>query len=498
MENPSKQNNLETKYDVIIVGAGIGGLTCASWLALKSKKVLVLEKNGFIGGRCASYKKQGFTIDFGIHGFSLGEKGPLQDVMRAAKSKIRINPPLLSWFKFRTYLKYKESILYPALPVNFTHFWNLFRIIGNVFRMKATKWKDKMAIIKTASGLLFLRMKDQEPLEHITVKEMLERLSDSQVAQSIIASSADCVSVIPYHQYVARDYLDNLMGLLKSGGIWYPKGGCGAVPNAFSQIIERCGGTIMTGQCVEEILVNESKTELNQPQVLGVKLQGCQKEIYAPIVVVNVHFKELLNRLLKKPYFPESVVNKVRDLETSLSAIVVHIALDAQVFPQKIIMESPMLIEKKNENDAHEEPIGGLFVFPSNIDRDLAPPGKQLVIAGLGVDPSRMDEKDYLTNYLIEKLQHLAPQGIKIRDHIEWMDVTSQKELDALFGEGGAVVGIASNVKQARGCRLESRTPVKGLYHCGDDSGINLWGVGTELAAKSGRQCAELILEQKT
>lgn len=57
------QNNdeiLNKNFDVIIVGAGLGGLNAGCCLALESKKVLVLEKNGFIGGRCSSYKREGY------------------------------------------------------------------------------------------------------------------------------------------------------------------------------------------------------------------------------------------------------------------------------------------------------------------------------------------------------------------------------------------------------------------------------------------------------
>ena len=87
--------------------------------------------------------------------------------------------------------------------------------------------------------------------------------------------------------------------------------------------------------------------------------------------------------------------------------------------------------------------------------------------------------------------------SIQVKDHVEWMDVIGPGEIESLFGEKGAVIGIASTVQQARSKRLDSRIPVKGLYHCGDDSGIDLWGVGTELAAKSGNGCAKLILYEE-
>jgi len=44
-------------HDVIVLGAGIGGLTCAAKLANNGLKVLALGKNPHIGGISADYKK---------------------------------------------------------------------------------------------------------------------------------------------------------------------------------------------------------------------------------------------------------------------------------------------------------------------------------------------------------------------------------------------------------------------------------------------------------
>ncbi len=496
MEKSSEGNQLEQKFDVIVVGAGIGGLTCASWLALAGKKVLVLEKNGFIGGRCASYIKQGFTVDYGIHAFSLGERGPLHEVVRAAQSKLKLKRPLLSWFRYPITMKFKESTLRPRLPISFSHFWNLLPTVWNALRMKGTKRKDKFGLIKTMLGLLIVRAKNPEPLGAITVLEMLSRLSESHVAQQIIASSSECVSGIPPYQFVARDYVDIMFGILKNGGIWYPKGGCGAISEAYKHIIENCGGIIATSQCVQELMVTGGDSLSTLPRVIGVKLKDHRREIHAPLVVVNVHFKEFYDGMLKKQYFPTSIAEKIHSLETALSAIVVHIALDSKVFKEKFIMEAPMLLDKTHQDETGVKDIGGMFVIASNFDPSLAPQGKQLVIAALGIDPVLSSEKDFFIKVLIQKLQSFAPPLIHLQDHIEWMDVFGPHELESLFGEKGAVVGIAPTVAQARTNRLDSRTPVKGLFHCGDDSGINLWGVGTELAARSGNECARIMLEE--
>jgi phytoene dehydrogenase-like protein len=45
-------------YEVIIIGAGLGGLACAAMLAQRGKRVLVLERSSRLGGRCSSYERR--------------------------------------------------------------------------------------------------------------------------------------------------------------------------------------------------------------------------------------------------------------------------------------------------------------------------------------------------------------------------------------------------------------------------------------------------------
>ncbi len=52
-------------YDVVIVGAGIAGLRCGIHLAKQKKKVCILEKYGYVGGRVVTYKKHGYQWENG-------------------------------------------------------------------------------------------------------------------------------------------------------------------------------------------------------------------------------------------------------------------------------------------------------------------------------------------------------------------------------------------------------------------------------------------------
>lgn len=57
----------QRKYDVIVVGAGLAGLSCAYELAARGKRVLVLEEKAWPGGRTASFTLEGMPMESGLH-----------------------------------------------------------------------------------------------------------------------------------------------------------------------------------------------------------------------------------------------------------------------------------------------------------------------------------------------------------------------------------------------------------------------------------------------
>ena len=55
------------KYDIIIIGSGLGGLTAGAKLARSGKRVLVLEQHDRPGGCATTFKRKGFTMEVGLH-----------------------------------------------------------------------------------------------------------------------------------------------------------------------------------------------------------------------------------------------------------------------------------------------------------------------------------------------------------------------------------------------------------------------------------------------
>lgn len=78
------------KYDYIITGAGMGGLSTGNFLTKYGKTVLILEKHDKVGGLCTSFQRMNTQFDCGIE--SLHELAPDQTI-----SQFFINL-LFSWW----------------------------------------------------------------------------------------------------------------------------------------------------------------------------------------------------------------------------------------------------------------------------------------------------------------------------------------------------------------------------------------------------------------
>jgi phytoene desaturase len=491
--------NFET-FDVIIIGAGIGGLNCAAQLSLNNRKVLVLEKNGFVGGRCSGYKKNGYTVDYGVHAFVKGKEGPLQTLIDRAQDSF--DHPLLEWVRIDPGFLIGDQLLKSYLPLNWKHFWNYIRTGINFLKIKIP-FKDKIAFARFLLKLRSISEKDLPKYKDISIKELVEKHTRSPFVHQLISITADCYAVQHYEYVAAQDYIEIFTSTMNSRGIYYPKGGCQAIPDAYKEIIESHGGKILLSKEVDTILFDLMPN--NKYRATGVKIKNSDENFFSNYIVSNVNWKEFLYLIpeLTPPLFPKEFNEKINNLIQSFSAIVMHIAFKEKIIEPMFVMKPSGLtsfeIAQRRRKGEWIEDIGCFIPAVSNMDPSLAPEGKQLVILGFGEDIKGImaDEQDIepFKKLAMKFLKKIVKKGKDVEENIEWMEIYSRKQLSALFGNNGSIISVAQQIGQVRDDRLDNRTTVKGLFHCGDGSGKGLFGVGSEIAALSGQRCASLIEE---
>ena len=89
MTDTRKHNS---RYDVVVIGSGLGGLTCGAFLARSGRRVLVLEKHTKIGGYAHTFRRRDFVFESGIHSVPFSASGVLMHVLRLLGVDARVEP----------------------------------------------------------------------------------------------------------------------------------------------------------------------------------------------------------------------------------------------------------------------------------------------------------------------------------------------------------------------------------------------------------------------
>ena len=70
------------KYDVIIIGSGLGGLAAGAKLAKEGKKVLLIEQQHHTGGFATNFQRKGYTFEVSLHGMCGYENERFNNLLR--------------------------------------------------------------------------------------------------------------------------------------------------------------------------------------------------------------------------------------------------------------------------------------------------------------------------------------------------------------------------------------------------------------------------------
>ena len=509
-----------TEYDVVVVGSGLGGLSCAGLLSVYGEKVLVVEAHSIPGGCAHSFDRNGYTFDSGPSlwsGCATSSPNPMRQVLDAVGESPE-------WVQYGGWCMYTETGDFYAKSGDMADWKRTMASQGGANTV--VQWDRLIEFIEPlqravlAVPPLALRA-DLGALA--TALPYLKAMADPRIATRaylldgpwsavLEAAKVDdpfllnwfdflsfAFSGLPSNGTVAAAMVYMLADLHREGSYMdYPIGGSGAVVSALVRGLESHGGELRLRSRVEGLLLGPDG------RCVGVRLASGEEVRAKKGVVSNAPVWETAGLL------PAEARDRVRTTsasnsyalneETPLTPSFVHLHLGIQAEGLSDAVLRSIHHIAVPEWAQLTEPQSAAFVsVPSLLDPTLAPEGRHVIHAYLpATEPYHVWEglKRNTPQYEAMKRERAAPLYAAIERFIP--DVKERTELELI----GSPLTHARFLRRRQGtygpelrAGRESfpgaRTPIEGLYCCGDST----WpGIGVPAVAGSGIAAAHAIV----
>ncbi|TAL25909.1 MAG: NAD(P)/FAD-dependent oxidoreductase [Nitrospirae bacterium] len=314
------------KYDDIVVGSGISGMTMSLLLSMNGHSVLLLEKGPHIGGSLARFSKRGIPFDTGFH-FTGGlhSGGILADILSILDIRDSIEPVFLSdpsenQFIFESHGRRFEH------PIGIE---NIKKKFGEYFPSEAgaiERYFDKVKSVCSRTPSLNLHANTIAPPsldeDYVTLDEVLKGLTSNTLLRGLLSGYAMCYGVRPDEMSFANH---SRMCLSFYESIACVKGGGDAFIKAFERKFKEYGVDIRCGAVITELAdINDGK--------VGRFILNTGEEVVADTCVFTIHPKEIVNCLPQK-YLSKAFVDRISSFESSAGFFSVFAALNSDEDP---------------------------------------------------------------------------------------------------------------------------------------------------------------------
>ena len=435
-------------YDVIVIGSGISGLLSALALSKKGKKVLVLEKNDYIGGVCRSYNVNGYFVDTGVHAITRLENGPLRNMMNKYFDAIP---------KFTPFGKYYVRINGKIKPFPWNiQSWIKFDLLptkDRLFLMKALF--NTFYMMNIGKDLSTVSLNDVLPSDlSNTTKKFLDWLSYFMLGTSVENAPISRFIDNKTNKPTTIPHVEKLYNLLITEGATdqgYPTNGLQSIIDSILSSFPKNKVEIKTNEEVIKIQGNE--------EIEGVDTKNGS---YDCTTVIYSGFSSNLPDLYKN--FPRTYVKNLKSIK-NMNSLTIWLGLSKNIFKNQ---GSQMWI--------NSDPYAWV-ASTSNYNPKLAPKGKQLV----GFSFILPDEyhSAIIKKRALNTIFNTIPSIEKYIDMIHYQELVPEKASWALNSGFGDV-----------------KTPIKNLYAVGTDTVKRSAGISR--AAYSILRCLEIMKSDKS
>ncbi len=478
-------------YDVIVIGAGLGGLSCGAALSSVGMKVLVLEKHHAIGGYLQGFSRRDWHWNVGTHYVGDGDPaGAFFRLMGALTDNRVVFRPLEEGYERIIDGPYAHDVLanrddaylrqlqreFPSEEARLAAF---FKMLRRVQAKQALLFVPKMFggagkyLFHAANRVLFTGVWDK------TVQEVLDRYFTDPRLKRILAVHCDKTVLGPDEAsflswvIIHNSYLN---------GACYPVGGGEVISSALRDRIITRGGAVRTRAAVRCI-------ELARHRVAGIVLESGEP-IEGTRVVSDIGVIETVEGLMSaedKSPRQRSVVERYRP---SGAYMTLHVGFEGdlsrfgiQNANYRIFGESPYDFTKDPLADDWQ-PANVLISFPSIRDKghtDVRHHTAEILVPVLFEHFERWGStavnrrgdayrhhKERITAKLLTLLERTFPGIGRV---VAFTDLSTPLSYSYYTGhKQGAAYGIACRVGRTTDLDLHPVSDIKGLYYTGADT----------------------------
>jgi phytoene desaturase len=492
--------SIMTDADVIIIGAGMAGLTCGCLLAQKGLKVLMIEKNQKVGGCCTSFEKDGFSFDLSVQ--SLGECQEGGRIWRILK---QLN--LLDQIHFIS-LEPAREYLFPDRKVSQsskleTHIENLSSLfpgerkgIEGVYAVLKKIFEEFSTLPSSLDWFKPSSFSSQYPslsqFKDKTYGELLNEFISHPFLKTLL-SIRSSYALLPPEEISAVGMAGIEMSYFNYG-VSCVEGKVEQLPLKMGEALEKMGGKILTGHEVEQILIKEKKA-------MGVRLKDGQ-EVTGRVVISNIDAHHTFSGLVVGDHIPSGFRSKLKGMRPALSYFILYLGIEGGL-DELSLSNNEVFFEDQPQKEfqcLYENRISGKAPFyllaPSKVNPSHAPKGGSTLClsckATYHFSPDwNRETKDELSQCLIHKASAFIPN---LEKRINVKIETTPKTIERWTGNRwGAAYGWAQIPKQSGIYRLPRTTPIPNLYLTGHWTSP---GGGIAGVVASGELTAEAVLNR--
>jgi C-3',4' desaturase CrtD len=468
---------------VVVIGAGIGGLTAASLLARRGYSVLVLDQALVPGGCASTFKRRGFTFDVGATQVAGLEPGGIHyrifselEVELPAATTCdpacavylpNVSTPISVWRDPQRWQAEREQ----QFPGSYA-FWALLQTLFQVsWRFQG---RDPVLPPRNAWDLGQL-IQSLRPDTLVTVPFALSTVADALrwfgLADDLKLKTFLDLQLKLYSQVSTEEtallYAATALAVSQAPqGLFHLQGSMQALSDRLVSALERDQGQILMQHTVEQIQVENGRCT---GVVVRNQKTGQVWTEAAEHVVANVTVQNLMQLLGQNA--PSGYRHRVDKLPTLSGAFVVYLGVDQQAIPANCPPHLQFLYD-------YDGPIGennSLFVSVSHPQDGRAPAGKATVIASSFTDPRMWwQTKDYellkrqYTETAIARLSqyfHLTPDTL-----IHQEAATPRTFARFTARDLGIVGGVSQRLSTFGPFGFATRTPIPKLWLVGDST----------------------------